>query len=93
MESSAIHSAIMESVNAAPVQGGFRGGLSVLGRILDAVKNLLTNIGTNLTPEIKATIETVACQIFDDAVVLPEPFDTWADTLFKSALDHLLKVS
>lgn len=95
MESSAVRSAILESVNAAPIQPGFRGAFSVLGRILDAVKVIVAQaiaaVGT-LTPETKAAIETEALSVFDAMVVLPEPFDTFSDMAFKSALDKILGV-
>jgi len=81
---------IFAQVNSAAIQPGFRGAFSVIGRILDAVKNILAGLDDNLTPEVKKEIEAAAIAVFDLLVVLPEPFDALSDMLFKKALEHVL---
>lgn len=93
MNRSVIHAAIMEHVNASAAAPGFRGSMSIIGRILDGVKAILAQLQGQITPEIKAEILTVACEVFDTAVVLPEPFDTMSDMFFKAALGRILKVA
>lgn len=89
---SAFATTIKSHVNSSAIQPGFRGAFSVLGRILDAVKNIVETVGGGMTPDIKAQLEAAACQVFDQLVILPEPFDALSDVLFKSALDKLLGV-
>jgi hypothetical protein len=81
---------IFAQVNSAAIQPGFRGAFSVVGRILDAVKNIIGGLDDNLTPEVKDEIKTAAIAVFDMLVVLPEPFDALSDMLFKKALDQVL---
>lgn len=81
---------IFAHVNSAAIQPGFRGAFSVLGRILDAVKKVLSELDDKLSPEMKKEIEVAAVAIFDMLVALPEPFDALSDMLFKKALERIL---
>ena len=90
---------ILAHVNSSAIHGldpkagvtkSLWGGFSVLGRVLEAVKAMLAELKDSVTPEIKAEIKTAAAAVFDQLVVLPEPFDSLSDMAFRQALEFLL---
>lgn len=84
--------AIESHVHSAPLQGGFRGGGSLVGRIVDAVRERLGNLGGILTDEIKAQIKASALAVFDRVNIpqLPDMIELPIKALLRPMLEHVL---
>lgn len=92
MSHEAFASSIESHVLSAPLQGGFRGGGSLIGRIVDAVRERLANLGGILTDEVKTQLKAAALAVFDKINIpqLPDVIELPIKALLRPLLENLL---